>query len=147
PLAHDAGGLLEARQTIAAEEGRVEALERVRVDDAGQRDARVAALGQHLDPLAVPRRHPPQRLRGGESYARALHVRVEVRAVDDQGGAPVRGVGDRTGELLLAGGCTDGRDLPGLDVGAVDREVGEGVEAVVHGRQAIVAADRTRCGD
>ena len=74
----------------------------------------------------------------------ALDVRIEVRDVDEERPARVGGLGDGAGELLLADRRADRDDLTRLDVRAVDGELGEGVEAVVH-RQAIVAAARTRC--
>ena len=89
-LADDARRLLEPRQLVAAEQRRVDAREDVRGDDAGERDARVAALGERLEPVAVPRRHELERLRVGVLDPRALDERVEVRDVDEERAALVR---------------------------------------------------------
>ena len=77
------GGLLQPGQPVAAEHGGVEPGEDVRIDDAGERDPRVAALGQLLDAVPVPGRHEPERLGVGVLDPRPLDVRVEVGDVDE----------------------------------------------------------------
>ena len=137
PLAHDAAGLLERRQLVAPEQRGIEAREDAGVDDAGQADARVAALAELIHATAEPGRNEPERLGVGVLDPRALDVRIEVLDVDEDRAGLVGRLGDRTRELLLADGRADGHDLARLHVDSAHGEVGEGVEAGVH-RQAIV---------
>ena len=73
-----------------------------------------------------------KRLRVGVLDARALDVRVEVRHVDEHRAALVARFRDGAGELFLAGCGGHGHDLTRLHVGAVDGQLGQGIEAVVH---------------
>ncbi len=71
-------------------------------------------------PVAVPAGHEVERLLPCVLDPRALHVRVEVRHVDEAGAVPVRGCCHLSCHLLLAEGGADGDELILLDVRAED---------------------------
>ena len=73
---------------------------------------------------------------------RALDDRIEVGDVDEQRALLVGGVGDRACELFLADRRADRQDLAGLEVHAVDGELGEGLKARVHAGDRSVSAKR-----
>jgi len=67
-----------------------------------------------------------------------LHMRVEVRHVDELGAAVVGGCGDLARERLVTERGGHQQDLPRLDVRAVDGELGKRSESGGIHRQAIL---------
>src|SRR5262249_5959530 len=137
PLADDPAALLPPWQRVAARERRVDALERVRGDDAREGDGRVGAVTERRHPRREPRRHVLERLGVGMEDPLALQPGVEVRGVDELRAARVGGRCDGPDELFLPELGRDPDDLAGLDVRAVDGELGENLEPLVrHGRRS-----------
>jgi hypothetical protein len=126
--------LLQGREAVAPDAGRIEVLHQPGSDRAGEPDARRADLPQREQALAVPLGDEVEVLLARELDARALDPRVEVLHVDEFGPAPVGARRDRPDEVLLAGLAGDGDDLAGLHVGSeADDDVGEAAKrGVIH---------------
>jgi hypothetical protein len=126
--------LLQGREAIAPDAGRVQVLHQPGSDRAGEPDARRADLPQREQPLAVPVGDEVEVLLARELDAGALDPRVEPLHVDELGTAAVRALRDRPDEVLLAGLAGDGDDLAGLHVGSeADDDVGEAAKrGVIH---------------
>ncbi len=145
-LADDLECLLHGRQHVLAEERLVEAVHHVRRGQATHRDARAILLGVLEHTLAKPLGNEVERLRVGVLDAHALHVRIEVRDVDELGAALVGRLGGRTRLLLEADLGRDQHDLAFLHVRPVDRELGEAGNHVACLLGAHAALSRSRLG-
>ncbi len=135
-VVQDLHRLLEPRKLVAAEARAVDPLERRGRDDTGEADSRCAGLGEPAQPGTEPVRYVVERLEIGVLHAGALDERVEVEDVDELRASPVRSRRDRPRKLFLPEEGTDTDDLARLDVGAVDSQCREGLEARVHGRRS-----------
>jgi integrase/recombinase XerC len=130
------GRFLEPRELVAAKELRIEAVEHTRGDDPAEADPCVAARGKPEQPCRCPIGDEGERVGVGVQDALTLHERVEVGDVNEDRPAAVGSRGDRPRELFLADRCRDSEDLARLDVGTVDGELAESLEARIHGRRS-----------
>src|SRR5919204_18979 len=110
--------LLDTGKDVAAEPFRVEIVEEVRLDRAGQRDRRSALVAELQRPLAVPGGDEVEHVFRGVLDSCALEMRVPVVDVDELRAPAVSARGECARELLLPQACTDVEDLSRLDVGA-----------------------------
>jgi hypothetical protein len=136
PLVDHRTQLLERGKLVAGEQHGVEPFKRERVDDARERDARLAVFGERVEPLAVPGRDVVERGRVSVCDPRSFDQRVVVDDIDEASAAPVGRLGDRASELLLTNTRAERDELAGLDVGAMDRQSGQCGETVVQGRRS-----------
>ena len=130
--------LLDAREHVAPDELLVEVVEQVRRGQRRECDARTSILSV-LDHLrAVPRRHEVQRVRLGVSMRARFTWGSKYSTSTNwrRGGSrPCH----RARHVLVADLARDHQDLPGLDVGAVYRELRKAFKAIGH-RQAMLRA-------
>ena len=135
-LVDHAHGLLQPGELIAAEPLAVEIVERVGRDDAPEADPGAAATRRFEQPRREPRRDVVQRLGDIPLDPGALHPGIEVRDVDVRRAPKVRRPRNRRRQSLLPDHCVHEDELPRLHVRPVHRELGQGVEALVHGRRS-----------
>src|SRR5436305_7752872 len=82
--------------------------------------------------FAIPRGNEAERVRVGALDTHALHVRIEVRDVDELRAALIGRRGGRTRLLLEADLGPDQHDLAFLHVRPVDGQLGEAGESAGH---------------
>ncbi len=112
--------MLDERQLVATRALGIDAVESIGRSGPGERDPRRTLPAELEHPVAVPAGNEVERLLSRVLDPCTLHVRVEVRHVDEARSVPVGGGCDLTRHLLLAEGGADGDELILLHVGAED---------------------------
>jgi hypothetical protein len=135
-VVYDLGRLLERGELVAAEQLGVEPVEGVGPDDAAEADPCRIPVAEPEQPLAVPRRDKAESLGISARDPRPLDERVVIEDVDEQGAQLVGRTCDRVDEFLLADGRRDPEDLPRLNVRAVNGEIADALDELVHGRRS-----------
>ena len=121
----DLARLRQVRQEIAAGASGVDAEECAWRMWSRERDPSSVLLGEVHEPLDHPRRDVVERVVCGVLDPLALQPLVEVQDVDVLGAALVSGAGQGARQLLFPDVARDRHELPGLDVGSEDRELGK----------------------
>ena len=131
--------LLHGREPIAARPCRVEPRQQPRRDERGEADPGCVELAEIEYAAAEPRRHPGERVVGGQLDSHPLHERVEVDDVHVARTALVRAASDPVDERRGFRWRLDRHDLVGLDVRAEpDDQLGVAIEQLlVHATETV----------